>query len=178
MNVHFCPNCGSSDIHKQNVTNFKCDACGYVIWNNPKTCVGVIFLKGDEILVSERSIAPNKGRYDFPGGFIEYNEDPYHAAIREIHEETSVEVERSSLQLLAAYTHEYLPGVSVVDLLFVVQDWAGKFTPQDDSADLVWKPISFIANEAFAPPYRDLASRLEKVAIKAKFGPNPLLAVQ
>lgn len=173
MNVHFCPNCGSTDIHAQNITNFKCETCGYVIWNNPKTAIAVVFVRDGQVLVSERGIEPNKGKYDLPGGFVEYGEDPYTAAIREVREETGVRITKSALRLLTAYTHEYLPGVSVTDLVFVAQKWDGEFHPQDDSASLVWQPLDFLHDARFAPPYNDLADLLQPFAITK---PVPRLA--
>lgn len=158
--VHFCPNCGSSDIHPQNITNFACKSCGFVLWNNPKTAVAVVFLKDGKVLMSERGIEPKKGKFDLPGGFVEYGEDPYHAAIRETDEETGVYIKKEDLQLLTAYTSEYLPEITVTDLVFVAHAWSGAFHPQDDSANLVWRPIDAINDERFGPPYYDLAERL------------------
>jgi ADP-ribose pyrophosphatase YjhB (NUDIX family) len=100
------------------------------------------------------------GKYDFPGGFIEYNEDPYAACIREVMEETGVRLHRDELQLFSAYTQEYLPNISVTDLLFIASSWHGDFTPADDVDALEWKPIAFTSTTDFAPAYPGLAQKL------------------
>jgi len=53
-------------------------------------CVGVVCLKGDEVLLIQRGTAPRKGEWSIPGGRIEPGETEAVAAIRELGEETSV----------------------------------------------------------------------------------------
>ena len=42
------------------------------------------------ILLITRGRDPFKGCYAFPGGFVDYGEDPKHAVIRELQEECSI----------------------------------------------------------------------------------------
>ncbi|MEO6513971.1 MAG: NUDIX domain-containing protein [Candidatus Saccharimonadales bacterium] len=160
MKYEYCPNCGSSTLVKHDATYYSCTTCGQDLYNNPRATVAVVFLKGNEALFSKRGIEPNKGKYDFPGGFIEYAEDPYQACIREIAEETGVNIQRKDMTLLTAYGAEYIPNVSVIDLIFVTTRWQGDFVPADDSAKLEWKPLSFIESNDFVPPYLGLATML------------------
>jgi len=53
-------------------------------------CVGVVCLRGDEVLLIQRGTAPRKGEWSIPGGRIEAGETEAVAAIRELSEETSV----------------------------------------------------------------------------------------
>jgi len=53
-------------------------------------CVGVVCLRGDEVLLIQRGTAPRKGEWSIPGGRIEAGETEAQAAIRELTEETSV----------------------------------------------------------------------------------------
>jgi len=43
-----------------------------------------------QILLITRAMEPSKGRLALPGGFVEYNEDPEDAAIRELKEECGI----------------------------------------------------------------------------------------
>jgi mutator protein MutT len=160
MIFDYCPHCGSNAVTKHDDTRYACRRCGQKIYNNPHAAVAVVFLRGGEALFSKRGIDPNKGKYDFPGGFIEHGEDPYGACVREVAEETGVTVEKDDLILATAYTHEYLPGVSATDLIFVVNAWSGDFVAADDSAALEWKPLSFIETNEFVPSYAGLAPKL------------------
>lgn len=161
MTYAYCPSCGQKDsVHAENATKSVCSSCGATFWNNPKATVAVIFIKDGQALFSRRGIEPNMGKYDFPGGFLEYGEDPYMAAVREIKEETSVDVAPDNLQILTAFGEEYIPGTSVADIILVAHNWEGNFEAQDDSAALEWKPVSFIGSTEFVPHYKGLEQKL------------------
>lgn len=53
-------------------------------------CVGVVCIRGDQVLLIQRGTAPRKGEWSIPGGRIETGETEAQAAIRELSEETSV----------------------------------------------------------------------------------------
>lgn len=162
MIFNYCPQCGAKgSITRDDPTNPTCQQCGTVFWNNPSATVAVVFLKDGKALFAKRGIEPNKGKYDFPGGFVDYNEDIYDACVREIKEETTVDVKVSDLTLVTGYTREYMPNISVTDLVFIVKSWQGEFKAQDDVAALEWKPLDFVNSPEFAPrEYKDLDKKL------------------
>ncbi len=166
MKFNYCPKCGHQDTVEQvNASKYTCKNCGWEFWNNPAATISAVFLRGDEALFAKRAIEPNKGKYDFPGGFVDYNEDIYDAAVREIHEEMGIKVKKANMRLITGYTRIYIPGQSVVDLVVVVNHWPEGFAPKDDVAELEWKPIDFIKSEEFAPKeYIDLPERLRNLA--------------
>ncbi|MGB3457290.1 MAG: NUDIX domain-containing protein [Litorimonas sp.] len=53
-------------------------------------CVGVICLRGDDVLLIRRGQAPRAGEWSLPGGRIEPGEGETTAALRELAEETGV----------------------------------------------------------------------------------------
>lgn len=165
MNYNFCPECGTP-LTKQNDTVYDCPK-GHHFYNNPRAAVAVVFLRDNQALFSKRGIEPNKGRYDFPGGFIDYAEDPYNAVIREVAEETTVKIARSDIKLVQVCWHQYLPGITTIDSIFVVRKWQGEFNPADDSAALEWKSLDFINNDAFVPSYPGLSDQLRQLAATA-----------
>ncbi|HZV85300.1 MAG TPA: NUDIX hydrolase, partial [Brevundimonas sp.] len=63
----------------------------------PVAAVGVVCLRGDEVLLIRRGKPPRKGEWSLPGGRIEYGERATDAALRELREETGVEAEISGL---------------------------------------------------------------------------------
>lgn len=160
MNIKFCIEC-AAPLRRLTNTDYVC-ANKHHFYNSPTATVAVVFARGAEVLFSKRAINPNKGKYDFPGGFLEYNESAVAACIRETKEETGVVIEPSSLHLLTTYNEEYLPNISVIDLIFVTTAWSGEFTASDDSASLEWKPISFISTPEFVPFYRGLDKLLQE----------------
>ena len=67
--------------------------------------VGVVCLRGDEVLLVRRGQPPKQGEWSLPGGRIEPGETVREAALRELKEETGVEAELIGL-------------VDVVDAIF------------------------------------------------------------
>jgi len=53
-------------------------------------CVGVVCIRGDEVLLIQRGTAPRKGEWSIPGGRIESGETEAQACLRELSEETAV----------------------------------------------------------------------------------------
>ena len=62
-------------------------------WLAPEPAVGVVCLRGDEVLLIRRGRPPLEGAWSLPGGRIEPGERAADAALRELREETGVEAE-------------------------------------------------------------------------------------
>lgn len=63
----------------------------------PVPAVGVICLRGDEVLLIRRGTPPRVGEWSLPGGRIESGERAADAALRELREETGVEARLTGL---------------------------------------------------------------------------------
>ncbi len=89
----FCPICKSGLVTKKVDDNSRlvCSKCGWVHYMNPLPSV-VVFLRNTrgDILLIRRGIAPGKGEWALPSGFVEYDELPQNAVLRELKEETSI----------------------------------------------------------------------------------------
>ena len=57
----------------------------------PVAAVGVVCLRGDEVLLIRRAKPPRQGEWSLPGGKVEWGERLEAAALRELTEETGVE---------------------------------------------------------------------------------------
>ena len=56
--------------------------------------VGAIIIKDDKILLEKRKNEPGKGKWSIPGGLVELGESVEQTVIREVREETGLEVEK------------------------------------------------------------------------------------
>lgn len=63
----------------------------------PVPAVGVVCLRGNEVLLIRRGTPPRQGEWSLPGGRIEPGERAVEAALRELREETGVEAEITGL---------------------------------------------------------------------------------
>jgi 8-oxo-dGTP diphosphatase len=61
--------------------------------SHPVPTVGVVCLRGDQVLLIKRGTPPRLGQWSLPGGRIEWGETNAVAALRELKEETGVEAE-------------------------------------------------------------------------------------
>ena len=59
---------------------------------NPVLGVGAIILDGNQMLLEKRKNSPGKGKWSVPGGLVELGETTEQAIIREVKEETGLEV--------------------------------------------------------------------------------------
>jgi len=69
-----------------------CPRCGHIAFRNAKPCVVLLIERNGALLLVRRAIAPYKGWWDLPGGFLEENEHPLDGAVREAREETGLRI--------------------------------------------------------------------------------------
>lgn len=109
----------------------------------PVPAVGVVCLRGDEVLLIRRGRPPRIGEWSLPGGRIEPGETVRAAALRELREETGVEAE---LLGLIDVVDGLFPdaGQHYVLIDFAARWMAGEPVAGDDAAGAAFHPLSTI----------------------------------
>ncbi len=74
-----------------------CPNDDFVLWRDPKVASAVVVETDGGVLLGRRAIDPGYGLWCLPGGFVNDDEHPADAAIRECMEEISAGVELTSL---------------------------------------------------------------------------------
>lgn len=90
----FCSRCGGALSPRVDGGRERpwCAACGRFVFGRFSVGVGG-FLKHDgRVLMVQRGKDPGKGRWTFPGGFLEEDEAPDEGLVREVFEETGLRV--------------------------------------------------------------------------------------
>jgi len=117
-----------------------CDECGQ--WEAPSLAVDAIVIKSDKILLIRRKNEPWKGMLAFPGGFVEKNEDPEVAVIRELKEECGLEGLVQKLVCVNG-SPDRDPRGHVVSIAYLVYA-EGKPIAGDDASEAAWYNLSEI----------------------------------
>lgn len=154
MKPNLCMECGEQLI-KHNDTHYSCPN-GHHFWNNAKAATALALVRGDQLLIVKRAREPNKGKYELPGGFIDYGEPAYKSAIREAKEELGVTIAKDDMEVLDVYWNNYNPGIFTVDIVFLVKRWQGQLKADDDVAGFDWQPLDFIYDDDFCQQYDGL----------------------
>lgn len=112
----FCPGCGehyqSSDFD-QSEHVFHCNHCSYEFYQNSTPAVTALIPQADNpenILMITRSTPPGEGRYDLPGGILRYGELPLEGVVREVREETLLEIEPLEILHTSIIDYHYQGG--------------------------------------------------------------------
>lgn len=134
----FCPRC--AEPLEPGHERATCTACGSVYYANAApTANALVEDESGRLLLGRRAIEPYRGMWDVPGGFLGEAEHPLHALVRELREETGLDVEPG--EFFGAWTDTYGEGeaaVSTVNLFWLARVSAGEPRPADDVAELAW----------------------------------------
>jgi len=126
--------------------------------NHPMVGAAAVIINEGKILLEKRKKEPGKGKWSIPGGLVELGESLEQTVIREVKEETSLEVEKPEL-------------IDVVDSIsadengrikyhFVMVDYfvklkGGKLKAADDAAELRWVTLNEVENYDLSERFRE-----------------------
>ena len=112
-------------------------------------CVVITREAEPKVLLIQRGDQPFKGGWAFPGGFMNMDETTEQCAVRELEEETGLQM--SKIQQIGAYSKvDRDPrGRTVTVAYLAVIDAPVAVTGQDDAAKAEWWPLSSLPILAF-----------------------------
>jgi ADP-ribose pyrophosphatase YjhB (NUDIX family) len=98
--THYCVNCGTP-LELRTIEDREleaCATCGFVLWHDPKV-VTIVVVENEwgGVIVGRRSIEPAYGLWCLPGGYVNDDEHPAAAAVRECREEIVADVQIAGL---------------------------------------------------------------------------------
>ncbi|MBC7113132.1 MAG: NUDIX hydrolase [Candidatus Methanomethyliales bacterium] len=131
----------------------------------PLVGVGVILVKDRQILLVKRGHEPNKGLWSIPGGLIKLGETAKEAAIREVKEETGLEV---SIGAVAGVFDVIIrDGSSKIKYHYVIIDYFGEviggiLRAGTDVIDARWFGLDELNNIETSPTVRKALGLYEK----------------
>ena len=145
----FCPVCGAGDFKENDFKSKRCSSCGFTYYfNSSAAAVALIENEKGELLLCRRGCEPAKGTLDLIGGFVDPGETSEEAVVREIKEETGINIldfynmEDISKQFLFSLPNTYNYSnliIHTTDAFFhIVIPSATKLEAHDDVAETFW----------------------------------------
>ncbi len=148
--ARFCTLCGAALVDRMLDRRIRqvCPSCGQVHWRNAKPTAGALVTRNGKVLLVRRSIEPFLGYWDIPGGFCEADEHPTATAIREIREETGLEIELTGL--LGLWLDEYA-GLCTLNIYYLARPLSQRLHTDSEADGAAWfAPSALPQRIAFA----------------------------
>jgi ADP-ribose pyrophosphatase YjhB (NUDIX family) len=133
----YCPACGQRLVEQVIDDRLRqvCLACGRIHWRNAKPCAGALVVRNGKVLLVRRAVEPFRGYWDIPGGFCEADEHPADAAIREVREETDLEIELTGP--LGMWIDDY-EGRTTLNVHYLARPLSRHLVPGSDADGAAW----------------------------------------
>ena len=126
-------------------------------YKNPIPTVDVILQKGSEVLLIKRKNEPFKDHLALPGGFVNQGEKVETAALREVSEETSLEIE--PVDILGVYSDPKRdPRRHILTVVFIGIILKSVSNPKDDSSAIQWIQLDDIQKKDIAFDHKQILS--------------------
>ena len=131
--IRFCQRCGSrlSEKTVDGKLRPRCSGCGQVLFLDPKVAVVVLVSMDGKLALVRRAIEPALGQWSFPSGYVDRGEALEDAAVREVQEETGVDVRVD--RLVGVYSGR---GIPVVLAAYSATVTGGSLRPGDEVQEL------------------------------------------
>ncbi len=161
--LNFCPRCSHALEEREAFGRIRryCPACERVIFREHKVAAAMLLTDAEgRVLLARRAWQPLQGAWSLPAGFVDYDEDPAAAAVRECYEETGLRTEVAGLlDLIAGREHPH--GADIV-VVYRGRLLGGELRAADDASDARFfpldslPPLAFRATEAAIERWRSL----------------------
>jgi 8-oxo-dGTP diphosphatase len=118
--------------------------------NPPQVCVGAVVVSDDRLLMVRRGHGPAAGEWSVPGGRVEAGETLAEALVREVREETALDVVCD--QLIGwveriGDDHHFV----ILDFKATLMDDGSEPVAGDDAAEVMWVPVHDVGDLNLAP---------------------------
>jgi ADP-ribose pyrophosphatase YjhB (NUDIX family) len=155
-------------------TRMRCGRCAFVLYSNPASAAaGVVFNEAGEVLLVRRAIEPFLGYWALPAGYQEIDEDPATTVVREVLEESGVEIEVDGLLDLLFVCNDPRKPANVA--VFLCRAVGGALRPGEEESEARWFGLDGLPAEIGFDNY---ARILEKLRHSAGYPESPWMRLR
>ena len=124
--------------------------------------VGAVIIKDGKILLEKRKNEPGKGKWSIPGGLVELGESVEQTVIREVKEETGLDVEKP--EHIDVVDNIIRDENGEVKYHFVIIDYfvklkGGTLEAKSDAEELKWVPLNEVEKYDLTKTFREFFKR-------------------
>ena len=161
--MKFCPSCGSAVATRfvEGRDRWVCDPCASIHYRNPVPSTTCLIPTAAGIVLVKRRYDPGMGGWALPGGFIDAEETVSEAAVREVKEETNLDVALDGLLGVYSYVDPRKSGLVVV---FQATVTGGAPCAGDDAEEVAAYPLDHLPPLVFESHRRALELYVRMVA--------------
>jgi mutator protein MutT len=128
----------------------------------PVVGVGAVIIKDGKILLEKRKSAPGRGKWSIPGGLVELGESISQTVVREVAEETGLEVYQP--ELIDVVDNVVRDENGEVKYHFVIIDYfvklkGGNVKASSDAEELQWVPLDEVEKYDLTKTFRAFIQR-------------------
>ena len=136
----------------------------------PMVGIGAVLICEGKILLEKRKNEPGRGKWSIPGGLVDLGENLEQTVIREVKEETRLDV--YDPELIDAVDNVTIDDDGKVRYHFVIIDYfvrlkGGTIKASSDAEELQWTPFEEVENYVLTETFREFLvrnrSKLEKM---------------
>jgi 8-oxo-dGTP diphosphatase len=161
-NFIYCPKCSAKlkTVKTEKRKRLICPNCDWINYENPLPSVAALVRnKKGEILLVKRGVEPGKEKWALPSGFIEIEETPEKACLRELKEETGLK--GNKLELIGVYSQRSKLYKNVLIIGYEIKA-TGKITPGSDSLEAKFFPVQRLPRIPFSSHRKIIKDALRK----------------
>jgi ADP-ribose pyrophosphatase YjhB (NUDIX family) len=163
--IAYCADCGSRTetrlVGRQQLS--VCPSCDRIFFRNPKVVAAAVIEDASRVLLVKRDIEPGRGLWGLPGGFVDWDEHPEEAMVRECREEVGVEVQ--PLELLTVL-HIRQEDEGIVGLFYRARLVGGEPIAGDEVQQVGWFAPDRLPPLAFSTHCKILQRWSQEVAAR------------
>lgn len=137
-----CPFCRASLVRREEGGRLRpaCPHCGFVQFLSLSATVSVLVVDDDQVLLGKRLAEPGRGQWSLPAGYIEFDDDLVGAGVREVKEETGLDVEITSLfNVIVSF---WSPRYHFLTVFLAGHVVGGELGAADDLEEVAWFPLT------------------------------------
>jgi 8-oxo-dGTP diphosphatase len=146
----YCPYCRTELVLRESGLRRRptCPACGFIQFQNPAPTVSIVVADDDKVLLGKRTGLPGQGKWAFPSGYIEHDDDFLTAGLREVKEETRLDV---GIEAIIHVLSSFLtPRWHFFSVFLLARPMGGELAAGDDLEAVAWfSPSDALPEMAF-----------------------------